>query len=176
VIIDADQITHDLQQPGGAAYTRIVEAFGKDVVRPNGALDRRKLAELIFGNEEKRKLLNSIVHPLVREEEMRLLEEHRAERLVVLMVPLLFEVGIDSLADKTLVVTVDEETRLRRLHARSGMSAEEAGQRLATQLAQEEKVKRADYVITNGGTLVETERQVRELLSKLGIEPAAEEA
>lgn len=169
VVIDADEITYQLQSPGAAAYSQIVEAFGPEVVQPDGTLNRAKLGQIVFADEEKRQLLNSIVHPLVRGEELRLLEQHRAPALVVLMVPLLYEAEMESLADKVAVVTVNEEQRRERLWLRSNMQPDEVERRLRAQMTQEEKARRADFVINNSGALDKTRKQVSELIKQLNI-------
>lgn len=169
VIIDADEITYQLQSPGRAAFSEIVEAFGTEVVAPDGTLDRAKLGGIVFTDESKRQLLNSIVHPLVRQEELRLLEAHRNAPLVVLMVPLLYEAEMEQLADKVVVVTVTEEKRRERLWLRSQMQPDEVERRLRAQMTQEEKARRADFVINNSGALDNTRQQVSELIKKLNI-------
>lgn len=168
IVIDADELTHRLQEPGAEAHRQILCTFGPGVLLPDGRLDRKKLAAMVFGNEAKRQLLNSIVHPLVRREELRLLEEHKDEPLVILMVPLLFETGMDELADQVAVVTVSESERVKRLEKRSSMDSDEVARRLSAQMDQREKVARADFVIDNSGTLEETLEQVKGLLVKLG--------
>ncbi|MBX7247389.1 MAG: dephospho-CoA kinase [Candidatus Sumerlaeaceae bacterium] len=167
VVIDADAIAYELQAPGGSAYNEILKAFGPDIVDGEGKIDRATLGAMVFSDPEKRKLLNSIVHPLVRTEELRLLDKYRSEPLVVFMVPLLYENGLESLVDRVLVVTVGDDARRQRLWERSQMPPEEISRRLAAQMPQEEKARRADFVINNGGTRDETEAQVKSLLASL---------
>ncbi len=169
VVIDADSIAHQVQAPGGSAYADIVAAFGSDILDSDGAIDRRLLGARVFGDESKRRLLNSIIHPRVREEEIRLLSEYRERPLVVLMVPLFFENRMEGLADKSMTVTVGEAQRRQRLYERSGMTPDEVDRRLAAQMPDAEKTRLADVVIDNGGTLEQTRRQVREALGRLGI-------
>ena len=172
IVIDADAIARQVQEPGGAAFEEIVRTFGPDVVLPDGSgLDRRKLAEQVFSSAEKLARLNAIVHPRVREEEKRLLALHGGERLVVLNVALLLENTMSDLVDRVVVVTVSEAKRRERLFARSGMSPEEVERRLAAQMPQEEKVRRADDVIDNDAGLDATRQQVRDLLKNWGMEP-----
>ncbi|MGI8906348.1 MAG: dephospho-CoA kinase [Candidatus Sumerlaeaceae bacterium] len=173
VVIDADEITYQLQAPGGAAYGRIAEAFGPEIVKPDGTLDRKKLGAMVFADEAKRQVLNGIVHPLVRQEQLRHLDEHRSDPLVVLMVPLLFEAQMESLADRVVVVTVNEAARRERLWLRSAMQADEVERRLRTQMNQEEKARRADFLVDNSGALDATRQQVSELLRALGVSSRA---
>jgi dephospho-CoA kinase len=168
-IIDADEITRRLQAPGGIAHKEIVEAFGPAILLPDGNLDRKKLADIAFGNEQELRKLNSIVHPLVLQEQKRLLEEHRNDSLVLLMVPLLYETGMEIMADKVLVVTVNENVREERLARRSGMNADEVSRRLKAQMDQAEKAQRADFVVDNSGTIEKTRSQVEAVLKELRI-------
>mgnify|MGYP000178213562 CR=1 FL=1 len=172
-VIDADAITHAVQQPGGPAYEPVVELFGPEVVQPDGTLDRARIASIVFADPEQMRRLTAIVHPAVRREELRLLEAHRGEPLVVFMVPLLFENGLDRYVDRTVVVTVGEAARRERLVAR-GMTPDDIERRLAAQMPEAEKARRADYVIDNSGTLEATRAQVKALLETLGVRPAAE--
>jgi dephospho-CoA kinase len=169
IVIDADEIARRVQSPGGTAYDDIVTEFGREILAPDGTIDRRKLAAIVFTDAARRERLNRIVHPRVRDEETRLLERHRERGLVVLEVPLLLENGMQHLADRVVVVTVDEAERRRRLFARSGMTPGEVERRLAAQMPQEEKVRMAHHVIDNSGTPEETRGQVLDLLAGLGI-------
>jgi dephospho-CoA kinase len=167
VVIDADAITRQLQAPGGEAFAEIVRAFGPEIVASDGTIDRARLGSLVFSDGEKLKVLNSIVHPKVRAEELRLLGENRDRPLVVLMVPLLFENKMQGLAGKTLVVTLDEATRRKRLRERDGLSDEKIARRLAAQMPDAEKAKMADYVVDNSGTLNDTREQVLKVVQEL---------
>lgn len=166
-LIDADEIARQVQGPGGSAYEDILNAFGREILLPDGSINRRRLAEIVFSDNEKRQLLNSIVHPKVRTEEIRLLRAHHADDIVVLMVPLLLENRMQSMVDRVVVVTVDEASRRRRLFERSGMNADEVEKRLAAQMPDDVKVKLANYVIDNSGTLEETRRQVEGVLKRV---------
>lgn len=174
-VIDADAVTHALQQPGAEGLRRIAAEFGPDVLAPDSTLDRSRLAARVFSDPAELARLNALMHPLIRAEEIRLLELHRDATLRVLVVPLLFENGVDALTDETVVVTVDEDARRARLFARSGMTPDEVARRLARQMPQEEKIRRADHIIDNGGTLDATRAQVRRLLENLGIPLAPRE-
>lgn len=166
-VIDADQIAHDVVQPGQPALDDIRRAFGPEVILPDGTLDRPALSRLVFRSPEKRRLLESIIHPRVRERELALLHLHRDHPLVVLNVPLLFENQMESLCDLTCVVTVDETERERRLQRRDHATREHIQQRLQAQMPQDEKARRADLVIDNSGTPDATRRQVESILERL---------
>jgi len=168
-IIDADEITRRLQAPGGVAHKKIAEAFGTAILLPDGNLDRKKLADIAFGDEHQLRKLNAIVHPLVLQEQKTLLEEHRNDSLILLMVPLLYETGMEIMTDKVLVVTVNENVREERLARRSGMNAHEVSRRLKAQMDQAEKARRADFVVDNSGTIEKTRNQVEAVLKELRI-------
>ena len=170
-VIDADAIAHQVQVPGGSAFPEIVQAFGPAILAENGSIDRGKLATLVFGDQSKRKLLNSIVHPKVRTEELRLLDEWRHEPLVVLMVPLLLENRMQHLVEKIVVVTVDEENRRKRLWERSQMTPGEIERRLAAQMPDAEKVRQADFAIDNSGSLQSTRDQVAQIIERISKAP-----
>lgn len=166
-IIDADAIARDVQSPGGAAYEEIVEAFGREILNDDGTIDRAKLAAIVFGDRTKLERLNAIVHPKVRARELALLQEYRNEPLVVLMVPLLLENKLQDWVDSVVVVVADEEVRRERLRRRSGWTDSEITRRSEAQMPDREKVRLADYVIDNSGTLDETRRQVKRMLASM---------
>lgn len=166
-VIDADVIAREVVKPGEPAYNQIVDAFGEEILLPGGEIDRKKLGEIVFGEEKKRKQLNGIVHPAVRE---RMLADRdrladQKENVIVLDIPLLYESGLTHFVEKVIVVYVTEETQLKRLRERDGTSKEEALRRINSQLSIEEKSRMADKIIDNNGTLQETKQQVEQLLS-----------
>lgn len=170
VIVDADKIVREVQQPGKRAFLEIVEHFGSDVLLTTGELDRAKLGSLVFGNEENRSKLNAIVHPRVREERDQqtaaaLARDNQA--IIIWDIPLLIETGIYQEVEKTVVVYVDRETQYERLLKRDELSAEAAKQRIAAQMPIEEKKRYADFLIDNRGTIEETQRQVQEVWAEL---------
>ncbi|PHA00711.1 dephospho-CoA kinase [Bacillus pseudomycoides] len=170
-VIDADIIAREVVEPGKEAYNEIVTAFGKEVLGENGELDRPKLGSIVFHNEEKRLLLNGIVHPAVRKEmnaqkDMYIRENAQA---VVLDIPLLFESKLTGLVDKILLVYVDSETQLTRLMERNNFKEEEAKARIASQMPLEDKITLADEVINNNGTIEETKVQLSRILKEWNI-------
>jgi dephospho-CoA kinase len=167
VTISADDVARDVISPGQLAHSEIVQQFGPGVLSGDGSIDRKALASLVFADPEKRKRLEAIIHPRVREEEERFIALHRDAPLVVLEIPLLFEAGAESLCDAVLVVAVNERERVARLKASRGMSEEEIARRLAAQMPQEEKIRRADYVIDNSGTWEQTLQSVKSLYREL---------
>lgn len=170
VIIDADKIVRQVQRPGEPAWREIVESFGEEILLPNQELDRAKLGSLVFGNEQNRQRLNSIVHPHVRDERDRQTAAAfaaNAQAVVIWDIPLLIETGIYKEVDKVVVVYVDPDTQLQRLLARDELSPEQAKSRIAAQMSIDEKKQYADYLIDNRGSLEETRAQVLAVWTEL---------
>jgi len=176
VVIDADAIVHELQARGMPLVAEIAAAFGPGVLDTAGGLDRAALGALVFRDPEARTRLNQIVHPKVGAEFARRVAAARASgaRVLVLDIPLLFEgrrAGTGSAArmdfDATVLVYAPEALQVERQTSRDGCSRDEALRRVRAQIPIEEKKALADYVIDNSGTLEETERQVREVLSQI---------
>jgi len=167
-IIDADIIAREVVEPGQEAYKGIVDAFGQEILQGNGEIDRQKLGSIIFHNEEKRLLLNHIVHPAIRMEMNRQKEMYieQGERAVVLDIPLLFESKLTSLVHKVLLVYVDEDVQLYRLMQRNHLTEEEARARIASQMPLREKITLADAVINNNDTIEHTKAQLINILEE----------
>ncbi|MBI1289878.1 dephospho-CoA kinase [bacterium] len=167
VIICADRIAHEVVAPGSEALGEIAEAFGSHVIHPDGSLDRQALAAIVFPDPSQRRRLEGIVHPRVRRVVLNLLSQHVDDPLVVLDVPLLFESAYESRCDHTVSVTVSEEVRRERLLRDRGMTQEQVEARLSAQLSQDEKNRRATFLVDNSGTLHQTCLQVAKLLDRL---------
>jgi len=176
VVIDADAIVHELQARGTPMVAELAEAFGPGVLDAQGGLDRAALGAIVFRDPDARARLNAIVHPKVGAEFARRIAAARASgaRVLVLDIPLLFEgrrSGTGSAAkmqfDATVLVYAPEALQIERQVSRDACSRDEAIRRVRAQMPIEEKKALADYVIDNGGSLAETERQVREVLSRI---------
>jgi len=162
VVIDADEVARRMVEPGQPAWQDILATFGPGVLNDDRTLNRPALAARVFGNPELLQKLNRITHPRVREyieQKLAYLREQRPDAVVVLDVPLLYESGMDKMADEVWVVWVDEEVELARLMERDGLAREDALKRLRAQMPLREKARRADRVIDNTGTRQETARQ-----------------
>lgn len=169
-IIDADVIAHELCIPGAPTHAKIVAAFGKGVLAPDGTIDRKALGEIIFHDAEKRQLLNSLVHPDVRAEVMRrmfALEKQGFQGIVIVDAALIVESGFHKMQDRLIVVVCEPALQLTRVMNRCGISNEEARIRIAAQLPVEEKVKLADYVIDTSGTYGNTREQIERVYREL---------
>lgn len=167
-VIDADIEARLAVEIGEPAYYKIIETFGEEILQVDKKIDRVKLGHIIFNDEEKRKQLNGIVHPEVRKRMNDKKEEgiKRGEKIIVLDIPLLFESKLTYMVDKTLLVYVDEEIQLKRLMERNQLSKEDALARINAQMPLKDKIKLADEVVNNNGTLEETFAQVEQILSK----------
>lgn len=177
-VIDADLLARRVVAPATPGFKAIVARFGADFVAPDGTLDRRKLGERIFGTEADRRWLENTLHPLIRAEfEVDLAAAMReanasppkaGRHLIVYVVPLLFEAGLPlNDFDFVVVIALDRTTACHRIVARDGMSGVEAERRIAAQLPIEEKVRRADFVITNTGTLEDLHRGIDDIATEL---------
>jgi dephospho-CoA kinase len=177
-LIQADDISHGLMQPGEAVYQDVVRHFGGGILNPDGSVNRAALAEAAFGSPGSKRSrvqeLNQIVHPAV----IRRQEEWMAEvggkdprAIAIVEAALILEAGAAKRFDRLIVVTCRPEQRIQRWAARVGVDEETAGRevarRMAAQFPDEEKIKAADYVIDNSGSLDDTQRRVRQIYDEL---------
>ncbi|GGD41321.1 dephospho-CoA kinase [Microbacterium faecale] len=163
VVVDADGVVRDLQQPGQAAFDEIVRAFGSDVVAGDGSLDRAALGAIVFADAAKRAQLEAIVHPAVKSESQRRFREAGPDAVVIYDVPLLAEARGTGEWDAVVVAHAPAEMRIRRMIDERGMTREDATARVASQASDDERLAVADVVIDTSGTMAETLRQADEL-------------
>lgn len=159
VIVDADQIAREVVEPGTPGLAAVVEAFGDGVLTADGALDRPAIAAIVFADDEARRTLNGIVHPLVRARAAELAAGLPEDAVVVNDVPLLVEAGQAHVYDLVLVVVADVETRVGRLVQR-GLAEPDARARIAAQATDEQRRAVADVVLDNNGSPEELAAQV----------------
>ena len=170
VIVDADRIVREVQSPGSPVLTEIAAAFGDDVITADGALDRARLASLVFGDDDAVTRLNAIVHPAVRKESARRFAAARAAdpgAVVVYDVPLLVEARADDPWDLIVVAHAPAALRVDRLVQLRGMAEADARARIAAQVPDERRLEIADVVIDTTGTLAATLAQTDELWARL---------
>lgn len=167
-VVEADEASHAVYEPGTPGFAAVVREFGDDYVR-DGRIDRKHLGELIFKDADARRRLNAIVHPLVRDwMAARTVEAAgRGAEVVVQDVPLLFENGLGDLFASVVLVYVPEDVQVERLVNGRGFTPERAREVIAAQMPIEEKRRLAQHVIDNSGTLEETREQVAKLWSNL---------
>ena len=167
--VDADAISRSLTAPGGAALPAIRARFGDDVFLPDGALDRRAMAERVFGDAASRRALEAILHPLVQRQMVDEIEAAGREGVAVtiLNVPLLFESGMDVLCDETWAMSAPEAAQLQRIRARDGLSERDARARLDAQLSMSERNARASRVIDSERPIEKTRAELKQLYQQL---------
>jgi len=169
-LIDFDKLAHEMQEPEKPAWREVVSHFGKEILCPDGKIDRIKLGNIVFADKKKLNKLNKIVHPLVYQEWHKRLEKiGRKEKHAIVLadIPLLFEGKMQHLFDLTMLVLIEPEEQIRRLMARNGVSREEAEQRLNSQMPVSKKISLADIVIDNSGSISETEKTVKKIWREL---------
>lgn len=164
--VDADALSHRAIERGAPGHTAVVQSFGKYILKNDGEIDRAKLGQIVFSDPAALKLLEGIVHPIVRQGVDHLISRSK-HRVVVLEAIKLLESPLREMCDVIWVVTASEETQLARLAQRRGMGEAEARRRMASQSLQSEKAAQADTVIDNSGSIEETWEQVKEAWKRL---------
>lgn len=168
-VIDADQISHGLTEVGKAGYQGIVSHFGTVVLKKDQTLDRKKIAEMVFSDTQKKSELEDILHPLIRQE-VQLQKKHyknRGAELCFYDVPLLFEKNLSQEFNYTVLVWCNRRTQLQRLIERNKLSPAEAEQRINNQLPMIDKVRMANFCLDNSGDILDLEKQIRKLIKNL---------
>jgi len=178
-IIDADLLAREVVEPGQPALAQIVTEFGRDVVTAAGELDRKKLGAVVFANPERRRRLEAITHPAIRDRFLARLDELAKQGFVGLVVfdaAVMIESGNYKNMDRLVVVVTDEATQMARLHGRDGTDDAENRRKIASQMPLTEKAKLADFVIDNSGSRDATAEQVRRVFGALMSELQARSA
>jgi dephospho-CoA kinase len=171
-VLDADQTAREVVAPDTIGWRLIIEHFGSNILLPNNELDRAKLGAIVFADEQKRQLLNSIVHPLVIETQndwLRARETESPDGIAIIDAALMIESGGYNRFDKIIVVWCDAETQLKRLMARNNLSEQEALKRIGAQMPQEEKKRYADFTIDTSGGFEATREQTMEIFEQLRL-------
>jgi len=152
VLVDADIVAREVVSPGSEGLAAIVEHFGADILLSDGHLDRSMLRERIFNNDEQRLWLNGLLHPLIRETMLKNCKEAQSN-YVIMVVPLLFENGLDRLVQRTLLVDISPQLQQQRTMARDDVSAKQVQNIIGSQATRAEKLSKADDVIDNQGEI-----------------------
>jgi dephospho-CoA kinase len=169
-VLDADRIARDVVTPGSQALARIVRAFGKEMLRPDGQLDRAALGEVVFADESKRRVLEGIVHPLILDEIDRRvadLERTDPQGIAVVEAALILELGRQDEFDAIVVVWADEQQQRQRVMTRDRLPAEAAQSRIAAQMPLADKRRRATFVVDNSGDLDACRRDAARVFGEL---------
>lgn len=166
-VVDADRIVRELQAPGEPVFEEMVETFSTTIVADDGTLDRQAVADIVFGDDEALKTLNSIVHPAVGAAiAERLTELAETDDVVIMDIPLLVESGRDDMA-AVIVVDVDPELAVARLMQHRGFSEDDARSRMARQASREDRLAKADVVLDNSGSVDDLRAQVEDLWARI---------
>jgi dephospho-CoA kinase len=171
-IIEFDRIARQVVEPGKPAWKEIVDYFGRQVLQEDDNLDRKKLSNIVFWDQEKRKRLEGFTHPRIYEECVRQVKEIMERipgAIIQVVIPLLIELTLQSRFDKVLVVYIPKALQIKRLVDREGITQVEAENMLKSQLPIDEKVRYADYVIHNDSSLDDTKKQLQELWMELNM-------
>ena len=169
-IIDADSIARDLVYPNRPAWEEIVQAFGREILLKNGEIDRSLLGRIVFENSTKRKILEEILHPRVFAEEYRIYQDiskKNIKALIIVDAALLIESGNHKNMDKIVVIACNKQERIRRLLKRDTLTLKEIQKRFQSQMKIDDKIKFADYIIDNNGSVDGLEKQVERLYHEL---------
>jgi len=169
-VIDADDIARKVVEPYEPGWKKIVDTFGQDILNPDDTINRKALGDIIFNNDQKRKILNDITHPKIMQKVRETVETYRNENveIVIIEAALIVEKGgLKDLIEKLIVVTADKESQIERLIERNGLTKEEALSRINSQMPGSEKAQHADYIIDNSDSIDNAENQVNNLWSEL---------
>lgn len=159
VVYDSDEIAHEV-------LSEIKDFYGYDVFA-SGKIDRKKLGKLVFSNLDLKKKLEEATHPKIKEKILELFELHKNDNFIFISVPLLFEAGFESIFDKIILITVDNKLQLSRLMNRNNLTEKEALSRMNSQIPQDKKISKSDYIIENNSTVENLLKQVDFVLSEL---------
>ena len=162
-VIDVDDIEKKIVETGQPTWQKIIDSFGRDILNADDTINRKALGDIIFNDNEKRKILNDLTHPVIIQTARDKVEEYKRgnAQLVIIEAALIVEKGgLKELIDKLRVVTSDQESQIERLAERNEYSKDEALSRINSQVPASEKSKHGDYIIDNSGTLEDTKNQV----------------
>lgn len=168
-VIDADLLAREIVKKGQECLNDLKNVFGNQVLTIDGELDRKKLGQIVFSDDGKLELLNSITHPHIRrrmKDQMNELES-KNNKVIVLDIPLLFEAQMEDLVDIVLVVFAKEEIQIKRIMERDNCTQEEAMRIIKAQISQQDKISKSDYTIDNSGTIEELKEKLNGFLEKI---------
>ena len=148
-IVDTDLISHELMQPGQVGYQKTLDHFGPEILLPNAAINRNRLRELVFNDPDLKRWLEQMLHPLIKDEAIKLMQEISNTPYVLLVVPLMFETGFNQLVDHVIAIDCPRSVQITRLIQRDGINEKLANQILDAQINNEERIRLADSIISN---------------------------
>lgn len=165
-ILDADKIAREISERK-EVIEEIVNIFGNDIIGEDNKLKRKEMKEIIFSDKEKLKILNNIIHPKIIQELKKIKENSDKNDIIIFDVPLLFEVGIDKLCDKIIVVFIAREKQIKRIIKRDGITEELAKKIISSQMSLEEKLLKSEIHLNNNGTLEELKEKTEKIYNDL---------
>ncbi|GHT45940.1 dephospho-CoA kinase [Endomicrobiia bacterium] len=165
--IDADAVSRELTAKGMPALRELVKIFGNDILYSNGVLDRKKLAYIIFSDKQAKLQIEKILHAYIIAHINVIISHKISQHNIVINAPLLFEVGLDAICDKTIVIWVPYAIEAKRLALRDNLNVDEIKKRIGSQMHMEEKVKLADFVIDNTGSKKDLRNKISDLYKLL---------
>lgn len=168
-VIDADLLAREIVKKGQECLNDLKNVFGNQVLTIDGELDRKKLGQIVFSDDSKLELLNSVTHPHIRRRMKAQMNELESKnnKVIVLDIPLLFEANMEDLVDIVLVVFAKEEIQIKRIMERDNCTQEEAMRIIKTQISQQDKISKSDYTIDNSGTIEELKEKLNGFLEKI---------
>lgn len=168
-VIDADLLAREIVKKGQECLIDLKNVFGNQILTLDGELDRKKLGQIVFSDDSKLELLNSVTHPHIRRKMKNQMNELEIKnnKVIVLDVPLLFEAQMEDLVDLVLVIFVKEEIQVKRIMERDNCTQEEAMRIIKTQISQQDKISKSDYTIDNSGTIEELKEKLNGFLEKI---------
>lgn len=164
-LVDADIVARQVVEPNTKGYTAIVEHYGQRILNHDGTINRAQLRSNIFNDESQRQWVNQLLHPLIREEMLKQVGKATSP-YVIMVIPLLFENGLDSLVNRTLMVDISPELQVQRTIKRDNVPADQVSNIIAAQMSRDEKLSKTDDVIENQGAVSELKTQVQLFHSK----------
>ena len=166
-VADTDKINHEILNTDIETINEIKNTFSNDDILENNTISREKLGKIVFSNKEKKEQLESILHKRIYEKVEEFFKENKNEKVVFVSIPLLFETKQEKTFDKIIFISADKETRLKRLIERNNYTKEYALTRINSQMDEEEKIKKSDFVINNNSDLNDLEQSVKNVLNTL---------
>ena len=171
VIIDADKVGHEVYRPNTETWLELVKTFGNRILAEDNTIDRKKLGAIVFCNPEELERLNTIIHPQITKIIKKRIDDYRRKGIIVVVLdaPVLFEANAKFLVDEVWVVVADKATVIKRAVARTGLPEEQVHSRIRSQMSNKERIKRAQVVIHNNGTVEELREKVKELWERVKV-------
>jgi dephospho-CoA kinase len=163
-VLDADRLSHEALKKGGDAHKKVISLFGKGILNKDRSVNKRKLARIVFSNKKKLEKLTGIIHPLVIKEIKKRIKKSRPKSIVVVDAPLLIEAGLRDLVDELIVVKASSKAQSSRCKT---LKKQEIRARVKNQMSLARKVKMADYIVNNNGTLTQTKKEVDKIWEKI---------